>query len=199
MIRTSRRPSPSSISRTRSRTVTRPVAAMSTRRESPAPANLICHGTSTSVRRPAGGLRSGALGRPGLMLGFQRPHHLTGCGPAPLAGTGERASAGMQPPPVTADHDERQFTAAAGPPLLQVEARDRRPCDQVPRGRRVPHDEVIRGDADAPPPAISRPPPRTPRRTRVSPRSGSAPGPRYQRTTSVSDIPMIMPAPRERG
>lgn len=55
----------------------------------------------------------------------------------------------MQPPPVTADHDERQFIAAAGPPLLQVEARDRRPCDQVPRGRRVPHDEVIRGDTDA--------------------------------------------------
>jgi hypothetical protein len=47
MIRTSRRPSPSSISRTRSRSVTEPVSAISACGESPGGANLTCYGTSS--------------------------------------------------------------------------------------------------------------------------------------------------------
>jgi hypothetical protein len=42
MIRTSRRPSSSSISRTRSRSVTGPVWKISARRESPGGANVTC-------------------------------------------------------------------------------------------------------------------------------------------------------------
>ena len=45
MIRTSRCPSSSSISRTRSRSVTGPVSAISACRESPGGANLTCYGT----------------------------------------------------------------------------------------------------------------------------------------------------------
>src|SRR6266536_1368859 len=51
-IRTSRRPSSSSISRTRSRSVTGPVSAINTHREScPAGANVTCYGTSCAQGR----------------------------------------------------------------------------------------------------------------------------------------------------
>ena len=47
MTRTSRRPSLSSISRTRSRSATRPVSAITLQGQTPTGANSICHGTSS--------------------------------------------------------------------------------------------------------------------------------------------------------
>jgi hypothetical protein len=49
MIRTSRRPSSSSISRTRSRSVTGTVSAISAYRESRGGANLTCYGISSVI------------------------------------------------------------------------------------------------------------------------------------------------------
>ena len=81
MIRTSRRPASSSISRTRSRSVTEPVSEITACGESPSRANVACYGTRSLFRRQ--------VKRPSteMLAGTCRPGESSRCRPRGRTGT----------------------------------------------------------------------------------------------------------------
>src|SRR6202034_862166 len=94
----------------------------------------------------------------GLAFAFQGLHHLAcRCKRARVGPAVKRAPTAVEPPPVSTDHVDREALTVPERGSGQVEARDRRPRDQVLPDY-VAHDDVVGCDADARAPRLDRQP-----------------------------------------